>query len=236
MCSSGRTRSRGATVLKLVALDMDGTLVDIESSWASVHAYFGDRNDDGLRRFLANEIDDDEFVRTDIRIWWRHRPDLRLEELREILAGAPIMPGAETLIRGLRARGVRTAIISGGIDLLAHRVADDLGLDVVLANGFHAHADGRLTGEGVVRVPVLRKEEVLAALQAQLGVAPEETASVGNSEIDVGLFRRSRVGVAFRPADDAVRSGASVVLPGADLAPVLDVLREFPDVPAEFRR
>ncbi len=217
-------------MLKLVALDMDGTLVDIESSFATVHRHFGEQNDENLARFFANEIGDLEFLESDIRIWRKHRPDLRLDELEEILAGAPLMPGADALIRGLRARGARTAIVSAGIDVLGHRVARDLGIDVVLANGFRVDADGRLTGEGIVRVPVLGKEAVLASLQRQLGVGPEETAAVGNSEIDVGLFRRSRVGVAFRPEDDTVRRAANAIVPGSNLAAVLDVLREFPKV------
>lgn len=210
---------------------MDGTLVDIVSSFATVHAYFGEQNDDGLRRFMANEIDDIEFIRSDIRLWRKHRPDLRIDELEEILQSAPLMPGADTLIRGLHARGVRTAIVSGGIDLLARRVGRDLGIDVVLANGFRVDADGRLTGEGIIRVPVQQKEHVLATLQSQLGIGPSETASVGNSEIDVGLFRRSRVGIAFRPEDEAVRRAATAVVPGSDLSVVLDVLHDFPGVP-----
>lgn len=216
-------------MLRLVALDMDGTLVDVESSWASVHSYFGEQNADGLRRFLANEIDDLEFIRSDIRVWWKHRPDITIDELEEILDGVPLMPGADALIRGLHGHGVRTAIVSGGIDLLAHRVARDLGIDVVLANGFRVDSAGRLTGDGIVRVPIHAKEQVLTALQAQLGIDPSETASVGNSEIDVGLFRRSRIGVAFRPEDDAVRRGASTVVSEPDLSRVLDVLRDFPD-------
>jgi phosphoserine phosphatase len=216
-------------VLRLVALDMDGTLVDVESSWASVHAYFGERNDEGLRRFNANEIDDEEFIRSDVRIWWKHRPDLAVDELEEILQGVPLMPGADALVRGLHAQGVHTAIVSGGIDLLARRVARDLGIDIALANGFRHDANGRLTGEPVVRVPIHGKEHILAMLQEQLGVAPEETASVGNSEIDVGLFRRSRVGVAFRPEDEEVRRAATAVVTEPDLARVLDVLRDFPE-------
>jgi phosphoserine phosphatase len=207
---------------------MDGTLVDVESSWASVHAFFGERNDEGLRLFLANQIDDLEFIRSDVRIWWKHRPDLRIDELEEILAGVPLMPGAEVLIRGLRARGVRTAIVSGGLDVLARRIANDLGIDISLANGLRVDSDGRLTGEGIVRVPIHEKEQVLATLQSQLGVGPEETASVGNSEIDVGLFRHSRVGVAFRPVDDAVRAGATDIVTESDLGRVLELLDRFP--------
>ena len=50
-------------MLRLVAFDMDGTLVDVASSWQAVHHHFGDHNDEGLQRFLANEIDDIEFIR-----------------------------------------------------------------------------------------------------------------------------------------------------------------------------
>jgi HAD superfamily PSPase-like hydrolase len=210
---------------------MDGTLVDVPSSWAMIHAHFGDSNPEGLRRFMAYEIDDEEFVRTDVRIWWRHRPELSIDEVEAILDRAPLMPGAHALVDGLRARGARTAIISGGIDLLAERIGRELGIDRVLANGFRVHPDGRLTGEGIIRVPIHRKEDVLADVQAQLGIDPSETAAVGNSEIDLGLFRRSRVGVAFLPEDDAVRDGATAVVTQRDLARVLDVLSDFPTDP-----
>ena len=214
-------------MLRFVAFDMDGTLVDVASSWRVVHDHFDDTNDEGLRRFLANEIDDEEFIRSDIRRWWTHAPSLTVFDLERILAEVPLMPGAPSLVRELRARGVRTAIVSGGLDLLARRVARELGIDLALANGVRVTADGRLTGEGIVRVPIHGKEGVLAHLQEQLGVGPEETASVGNSEIDVGLFRRSRVGVAFLPEDDAVRSAATAVVTERDLTKVLDALAAF---------
>ncbi|HTT16184.1 MAG TPA: HAD-IB family phosphatase [Thermoplasmata archaeon] len=215
-------------MLRFVAFDMDGTLVDVASSWAAVHAHFGEQNAEGLRRFLANEIDDEEFIRTDIEIWRRHLPGLGHDDLAAILDRVPLMPGAVELFDGLRRRHVRTAIVSGGIDLLARRIARELRIDVALANGFRVRADGRLTGEGIVRVPIHGKEQVLAQLQRQLGFRPEETASVGNSEIDVGLFRRSRLGVAFLPEDDAVRQGADRVVTERDLGRVLEELDRFP--------
>jgi len=214
-------------VLKLVALDMDGTLVDVPSSWRVIHDHFDDHNDEGLRLFLANKIDDQEFIRMDIRVWWKHAPELSINDLERILADVPLMPGAHELIEGLHARGARTAIVSGGLDVLARRVAGELGIEVALANGVRLDSEGLLTGEGIVRVPIHGKERVLAALQDTLGVDPAETASVGNSEIDVGLFRRSRVGVAFLPEDEEVRKAATAVVTERNLARVLDALKGF---------
>jgi len=210
---------------------MDGTLVDVSSSWHVVHQHFGDHNEEGLRRFLANEIDDHEFIRSDVRIWKRHAPDLTVFDLERILAQVPLMPGAQELIDGVHARGARAAIVSGGLDVLARRIARELGIEVALANGLRVDADGRLTGEGIVRVPIHGKEGVLEGLQNQLGVTPAETASVGNSEIDVGLFRRSRVGVAFLPEDEEVRRGATAVVTERNLARVLDALNDFAPPP-----
>jgi phosphoserine phosphatase len=211
-------------VRRLAAFDMDGTLVDAVSSWAAVHEHFGDHNTEGLRLFNAGEIDDHEFLRRDIAVWWRHNPDLTMDDLEAILDEVPLMPGARTLFDALRSARVTTAIVSGGIDVLARRVARELGIDVALANGFRVDASGRLTGEGIIRVPIRGKEGVLQKLQDDLGILPEETASVGNSEIDLGLFRRSAVGVAFLPEDEAVRKGATSVVDEKDLAKVVPLL------------
>ena len=225
--STVRTRSAGGRVrTRFVAFDMDGTLVNVESSWAAVHAHFGDRNEEGLRLFNEGRIDDREFVRSDVRIWHRYRPDLTLGELAAILDEVPLMPGATELFHALRAAGVTTAIVSGGIDLLAERIARELGIDHVRANGFETTAGDRITGEGVIRVPIHAKEEVLAALQGELGFDPGETAAVGNSEIDLGLFRRSRIGIAYRPEDDLVRRGATHVIEAGGLEQAIPILMD----------
>ncbi len=213
-------------MIELVAFDMDGTLVNVESSWAAVHAHFGESNAENLRLFLDNQLDDVAFIRSDIRLWWKHNADLRVDDLEEILASVPLMPGAKRLFQHLHARRCLTAIVSGGIDVLARRIGKELGVDYVLANGFEVDADGRLTGEGIVRVPIRQKETVLAQVQRQLGVTPEGTASIGNSEIDVGLFRRSRIGIAFRPEDKEVRAAATAVVEGSDMSPIMALLNE----------
>jgi HAD superfamily PSPase-like hydrolase len=214
-------------LLRFVAFDMDGTLVDVDSSWGAVHRHFGDTNAPALDLFVQDRIDDEEFVRRDIRLWWKHHPDLTVQQLTEILDTVPLMPGARALFNELHRRRIMTAIISGGIDVLAKRIGRELGIDYVLANGFRVDATGRLTGEGIIRVPIKGKEKVLQQVQEQLGFSVEETASVGNSDIDVGLFRRSRIGIAFQPADGVVRSRATAVVTVRDMTHILPHL--FPE-------
>lgn len=211
-------------MIRLVAFDLDGTLVDAPSSWGWVHRHFGENNDESLRLFLEGRIDDAEFIRRDIRLWWKHAPTISVPEIEAILADVPLMPGARVLFDGLHRQRRRTAIISGGIDLLARRIGRELGVDYVLANGFAVDAAGRLTGEGHIRVPIKEKESVLARVQAQLGIPPEATAAVGNSEIDVGMFRRARIGIAVRPDDAVVRRHATHVVEDGDLTAVLPAL------------
>lgn len=209
--------------IRLAAFDMDGTLVDTVSSWAFVHHHFGENNDEGLRAFMRDEIDDEEFVRRDLGLWKRHMAGITDADLARILREVPIMPGARELMRALRGQGVRTAIISGGLEHLADRVKNDLEMDAAFANGFYTDAQGVLV-RGRISVPVKRKEEVLRGLQNRLGIPPEETASVGNSEIDVGLFRASTVKVAFLPQDDYIIRHATDVVREKDMRQIIPLI------------
>lgn len=209
--------------IRLAAFDMDGTLVGVSSSWAAVHRHFNDSNEEALRAFMNDEIDDAEFVRRDLAIWRKHKPDMCLADLQAILAHVPVMHGARELFEGLHAKGIRTAIVSGGLDVLALRLQKELGVEVVEANGFVTDPDGRLL-EGNQRVLVKQKEQVLRRIQSRLGIDPEETASVGNSEIDVGLFRASRIGIAFSPDDDIVRRHATYVVEERDMRKLLPLI------------
>ena len=221
--------------VKFVAFDMDGTLLDVPSSWGEVHRFFGDENTEALRLFLEDRIDDQEFLRRDLALWRRHRPHITEDDLVSILATVPLMPGAHELFDALHARGIRTAIVIGGLDVIAQRVGRELGIDRVLANGFVLDGRGRLTDEGIIRVPIKRKGDVVAGLQRELGVSVEECGAVGNSEIDVAMFERSRISVAFLPEDELTRRRATHVVTEKDLRRVIGPLTEEGPRPPDVR-
>jgi len=211
-------------VARLVVFDMDGVLADIESSWVYVHRHFGVNNDHSLYAYLRGEIDDLEFIRRDIQLWRQKNPDVTARDIERILRNVPLMPGAKSATRDLKSKGYKTAIVSAGIDLLAQRIATELGIDFHLANGFVIEGDGRLSGEGVLRVSLMDKGDAVVDAGKMAGVAEKDIMSVGNSQYDVSMFRKSGFGIAFCPSDTKIRESADAVVEEKDLAKIVEVI------------
>lgn len=221
--------------LELVLLDMDGTLIDA-SSWEMIHEAFGVSNQHNWEAYQRGELDDVEFMRSDIALWHvaaraRRGADasadasssekVHVEELERILYRAKLMPGAKELADGLRARGIATCIVSGGIDILARHVCLELGLDMYVANGLRLAESGHLQGEGIVYLEIRDKARTTREILRKLGVPRERTAAVGNSAYDAPMFREAGFGVAVNPSDHVVRRAARHVVEGKDLRLVL---------------
>lgn len=206
--------------LELVLLDMDGTLID-DSSWEMIHEAFGVSNEHNWQAYQRGELDDVEFMRSDIALWHVGREKVHVEELERILYKARLMPGAHDLARGLRERGIATCIVSGGIDILARHVCLELGLDMYVANGLRLIESGHLSGEGIVYLEIRDKARTTREILRKLDVPRERAAAVGNSAYDAPMFRETAFGVAVNPSDPVVRRAARHVVEGKDLRAVL---------------
>lgn len=206
---------------RLVVFDMDGVLADAESSWVFVHRHFGVNNEHSLHAYLKGEIDDLEFIRRDIALWKDKDPTISEDKVRAVLAGVKLMPGAARTVKELKDSNVRTAIVSAGIDLLSQRIAEDLGMDLHLANGLKTDARGKLSGEGVLRVKLMDKGDAVLEAMKRLGAKPAETIAVGNSRYDISMFRKVGRGIAFMPMDDIVSQNADFVVNQKRLTAIL---------------
>jgi phosphoserine phosphatase len=213
--------------IKLVVFDMDGVITNTISSWKYIHDYFGSSNDRSVDDYLKGKIDDMEFIKRDVSLWKENDKPVMRDKLVDILSDVPLMPGAETCIKTLRTHHVQTAIVSAGLDILAERVAAELGVGHVFANGVKTDDQGRLTGEGVLGVALMYKDRVVRKVAQQLQIPLENIVAVGNSCFDIPMFETSGLGIAFNPEDDCVRDAADVVVEGKDLRKILPHLDPF---------
>lgn len=211
---------------RFAAFDLDGVLVDTVSSWVWVHDYFNVNNDHSLHAYFKGEIDYEEFMRRDIALWLSKKEKIKLQDIQEILTTAPLIHGAKELLTKLKENSVKTAIISCGIDILANRIAQELGIEFVVANGLEIDGESFLTGEGILRIELADKGKPLKKLLKVNGVESENCVAVGNSYSDVRMFEVSGLGIAFNPSDEFVKQKADVVIEGKNLLEAIPHLFE----------
>lgn len=206
---------------ELVAFDMDGVLVDCESTWVWIHSHFGVTNETALQQFTEGRIDDLEFMRRDIALWRAASNELRISDIERILRQVPMMSGVRETTAALREGGIRSVIVSGGLDIVAERIAREFGFDDWMANGLECDEEGRLTGEGILRVRLANKMEALQALFERYGVNRGRAVAIGNSFVDVPMFRGCGLSIAYNPVDELVVRNADHVVRSYDLQDVL---------------
>jgi len=202
---------------EIIIFDMDGVLVNADSSWQFVHKAFHVDNDDNIKRYLNGEIDYPEFMRRDIRLWGR----VHIGTIAKILERVPLMKGAKQTLHQLKKLKYKTCILSGGISILAERMKDELGIDHVFANKLLVDESGMLTGEGEISVDLLKKVDVLKKLVSYENVALDRCAIVGDSIYDIPLFQVAGFSIAFNAKDSQVKDAATVVVEGKDLRKIL---------------
>lgn len=223
----------------LVVFDLDGTLTPARSVWQYIHEALGTwegRGEGHLQAWLNGEINYDEFARVDA-MEWKGTP---IEKIREIAAEIPILPGAHELVAYLQARGDTVAIISSGLDVLAGRVADELGIDIHYANRLITDKDGILTGEVEIIVPAERngefnpngKGKVLTNIQDKTVINPDDTISVGDSDSDIPMFLRSGTSYAINHATEGAKAAANYY--ASDLFRLRELLEETPVLKSGF--
>lgn len=210
--------------VELVTFDMDGVLIDVGSSWVMVHKAFGVSNETSLRAYLNGEFDDAEFIKRDAALWLRQKPQIRRDDFEAIFAQPPFMAGVERTLSELHRRGIQTAIVSGGVDIMAENVARRLGIRHVSANGFVYDRDGHITGDGVVRTPLNDKAAAVVRFASELRVPLDRVLAIGNSLPDVSMFDVAGRSIAFHPEDDYCRSHATWVIEDGPLDQILPLI------------
>lgn len=129
------------------------------------------------------------------------------------------MPGAQTLVATLKAKGCRTVLVTGGFHAFADPVAAQLGFEHVVGNRLGVHG-GVLTGEvvgGIVDSSV--KRSVLLEEMARLGEGATSLAT-GDGANDIPMLEAATLGIAYR-AKPKARAAADGWIERGDLTAIL---------------
>ena len=141
----------------LVCFDMDGVLTQLRSSWCWVHQCFEVDNEPAYQAYCNGEIDEPEFMRRDIGLWTAKKPDVTIDEIARTFRDMPLIGGIQETVACLKANGIKSVIVSGGINLAAKMIADEFGFDDYIADEILTNPDGTLTGEGKMNVDLRDK-------------------------------------------------------------------------------
>ena len=199
---------------RLVAFDMDSTLINIECI---------DEIADAAGRRAEVAAITEAAMRGDIA---DYRESLRRR--MALLAGVPesalervwaeklqLNPGVETFVQACQRAGLKTLLVSGGFTFFSERVRRRLGLDFARANTLGI-AGGRLTGTLLERpwgdiVDGAEKRRVLLEVAELMGIEPRQTIAVGDGANDLPMMTSAGLSIAYH-AKPAVREQASITI------------------------
>jgi phosphoserine phosphatase len=211
--------------IRLVVFDVDGTLTKHNSVWWRLHEHFGTTVDGKLyyNQYFAGEINYEQWADLDAGLW----KGKTLEEVMEVVHATQLAPGAKETIQILKDNDLKTAILSGGLDIMANDIGRRVGIDYVLTNTLY-HQDGVLTGEVENLVAWGDKSEVIPQINAHFEIPLEKTAFIGDGRNDMSVFKVVGLSIAYNPEDQEVADSADVVIRKDDLRAILPhVIPEF---------
>lgn len=135
-----------------------------------------------------------------------------------------LSPGAQSLLQGMKAAGLRSVLVSGGFTYFTDRLKDMLALDMTRANLLEV-LDGKLTGKVVGEIiDAEAKRQTVIDECGSLGVPPTAAIVIGDGANDLAMMSVAGLSVAFR-AKPVVQAKAHVTLNYSGLDGVLNLFR-----------
>jgi phosphoserine phosphatase len=212
---------------KLIAFDMDSTLINIECV---------DEIADAAGRKAEVSAITEAAMRGEIT---DYKDSLRRRVA--LLKGVPLAalqqvydhrlrlnPGAEALLQACRDAGLKTLLVSGGFTWFTDRIRERLRIDSARSNVLAVDA-GVLTGRMVDQpwgdiCDGEEKRRTLLASCAELGVAPAQAIAMGDGANDLPMMAAAGLSVAYH-AKPRVREQAMVSIDSGGLDRLLEVVR-----------
>ena len=213
---------------RLLALDMDSTLINIESL-DEVAAYAGRGPEVAAitEAAMRGEIADyKESLRR--RVAMLAGADAALLE-RVYEEKMRLNAGAEELLRACRAAGLKTLLVTGGFTFFTERMRRRLGFDFTRSNELEI-VDGRLTGRvtgpaGGEIVDADGKAQAVRDACASIDCGTDRSIVIGDGANDLKMLKLAGLSVAYRAKPVVAQQAAQAL----NYSPLDGVLAWFAD-------
>jgi phosphoserine phosphatase len=193
----------------LVAMDMDSTLLAIESidEVADMNG-IKPQVAEITQRTMRGEIVFEESLRQRTALL-RGLNESALEDVYN--QRVRLNPGGEKMLRQMKKAGVRTMVISGGFTFFTDRIKTQLGFDYTAANTLEI-VDGKLTGSVLGKIIGAEgKAEALIKVRHELGLRKDQVIAIGDGANDLKMLAEAGVGIAYH-AKPIVQANATYAL------------------------
>ena len=211
---------------KLIAFDMDSTLINIEcvdeiADAAGRKAEVAAITEAAMRGEIA---DYKESLRQRVRLL----AGVTVEQMQQVLdQRLQLNPGAAALVHACQAAGLKTLLVSGGFTFFTDAVRDRLRIDWTRSNVLEVD-NGALTGRMVDQpwgdiCDGEEKRRMLLQTCAAMGIAPAQAIAMGDGANDLPMMGAAGLSVAYH-AKPAVRAKAMVAINEGGLDRLLEVL------------
>ncbi len=204
--------------LRLLAMDMDSTLITIECI-DEIGDMVGKKAEIAAitASAMRGEIAYPESLRRRVALLGGLGVEALERVYRERLR---LSPGAEALVAACKRHGVKLLLVSGGFTFFTERLRQRLGIDYTISNELEFRGE-RLTGGLVGRiVDADAKAARFREVAAQLGASREQTVAIGDGANDLKMMAEAGYSVAYR-AKPVVKAQASCALDFAGLDGVI---------------
>jgi phosphoserine phosphatase len=211
---------------KLIAFDMDSTLINIEcidevADAAGRKAEVAAITEAAMRGEIADYKDS---LRQRVALL-RGVPASALAEVYE--ERLRLNPGAQQLVQACQNAGLKTLLVSGGFTYFTDRVRDQLGIDFTRSNVFQIE-NGLLTGRMVDQpwgdiCDGEEKRRMLLQTCQDLGISPAQSIAMGDGANDLPMMGVAGLSVAYQ-AKPKVREQAMVAIHAGGLDRLLEVV------------
>jgi phosphoserine phosphatase len=207
---------------RLVAFDMDSTLINIEcvdeiAAAVGRKAEVAEITEAAMRGEIADYKDS---LRRRLALL-KGVPEAALHEV--YTKRLQLNPGVERFVQACQAVGLKTLLVSGGFTFFSDRVRASLGLDFARANVLEIQ-HGALTGRLIDQpwgdiVDGIEKRRTVLEVCDLMGIAPAQAIGVGDGANDLPMMGAVGLSIAYH-AKPAVRAQAmlSITSGGMDRA------------------